>query len=318
MANEGILELELRDVRGRPAQDANVTVRFFKDGHATRIGDDVRATFPPGVSARLPAFPQANNVSCDITPTRYRMRSSGFFTLTDGERIRRSLSVLRVPAQWNARFERWTQLPTQFDPLRKVLDASPNLRVKGKAGTIASFTASGYDDVDDRRTIEAKAAMLNLHGKLSALTIPATSRPWFSFVTQLIEIGRERMIGIVDPAMGDEVRALREGGNKDYKPAPAGLHHANFPSEFQVLKSKMFSLKTTEANGNLQLTLAPGRDALGNDVLLLDADIDENGRLLAHLADLFKHKISGGTHPFDIHEYLALAHPQLPLGYDLL
>ena len=27
---------------------------------------------------------------------------------------------------------------------------------------------------------------------------------------------------------------------------------------------------------------------------------------MAHLADLFKHKFTGGTHAFDIHEYLAL------------
>lgn len=318
MANEGILELELRDVRGRPAQDANVRVRFFKNAHTTAIGDEVLAAFPPGVSARLPAFPQAQNVSCDITPTRYRMRSSGFFTLTDGERIRRSLSVLRVPSQWNARFERWTQLTAHFDSLKKVLEASPDLRVKGKAGTIASFTASGYDDADERRTIEAKAAMLNLHGKLTALEAPGAARPWFAFVRQLIEIGRERLIGIVDPAMGDAIRALREGGNPDYKKAPADLHHGNFPVEFRVAKSKMFSVKTTEANGNLQLTLAPGRDSTGNDILLLDADMDENGKLLAHLADLFKHKVTGGTHPFDIHEYLALAHPQQPIGYDLV
>lgn len=52
--------------------------------------------------------------------------------------------------------------------------------------------------------------------------------------------------------------------------------------------------------------MAFGKDASGNDLLILDADIDENGQLMAHLADLFKHKFTGGTHPFDIHELLPL------------
>ena len=80
----------------------------------------------------------------------------------------------------------------------------------------------------------------------------------------------------------------------------------------------MFSIKSREDIGNVQLTMAPGRDQAGNEILMLDADIDENGKLLLHLADLFKHKFSGGTHPFDIHEYLALAHRGRPLGYELI
>ncbi|MBA3439270.1 MAG: hypothetical protein H0T92_05310 [Pyrinomonadaceae bacterium] len=71
-------------------------------------------------------------------------------------------------------------------------------------------------------------------------------------------------------------------------------------------------------NGNVQLTIAPGRYASGNDILLLDADIEETGALFKHLADLFKHKFTGGTHPFDIYEYLALTHRNRPRGYELI
>jgi hypothetical protein len=82
----------------------------------------------------------------------------------------------------------------------------------------------------------------------------------------------------------------------------------------------MFSVKTDERNGNLQLTMAPARDlATGADTLLLDADIDENGDLLKHLVDvLFIHPFNGGTHPFDIHEYLIFAHQNRALGYELV
>ena len=77
-------------------------------------------------------------------------------------------------------------------------------------------------------------------------------------------------------------------------------------------------LKTTEDQGNLQLTVGRGTDPdTGAETWLLDADIDENGALLAHLGDLFKHRFTGGTHPIDIHEYLLVAHAGIDLGYTL-
>lgn len=80
----------------------------------------------------------------------------------------------------------------------------------------------------------------------------------------------------------------------------------------------MFSIKSSEDQGNVQLTMAPGKDAGGHSLLILDADIDENGQMFKHLMDLLKHKFSGGTHPFDIHEYLALSNVNRPLGYQLI
>ncbi|HWP43138.1 MAG TPA: hypothetical protein VNO14_07890, partial [Blastocatellia bacterium] len=104
----------------------------------------------------------------------------------------------------------------------------------------------------------------------------------------------------------------------DYMESPAFNHHGNMPAEYGVAKSRMFSTKSKEDKGNLQLTLGPGKDAEGKDVLVLDADIDEEGRLIPHLASVFKHKVTGkGTHPHDIHEYLHLAIPGAPLGYEL-
>jgi hypothetical protein len=80
----------------------------------------------------------------------------------------------------------------------------------------------------------------------------------------------------------------------------------------------MFSIKSDEKLGNLQLTLAPAKDAAGNPVLLLDADIDENGVLLKHFFDLLKHRFTGGTHPFDIHEVLVFSEPNVDVGYQLV
>lgn len=47
-------------------------------------------------------------------------------------------------------------------------------------------------------------------------------------------------------------------------------------------------------------------------------NIDENGELIAHPADLFKHKFYGSAHPFDIHEYLPPGNINKPLGYELV
>ncbi len=120
--------------------------------------------------------------------------------------------------------------------------------------------------------------------------------------------------------MGQIIRAIKDRVDKfeEYKNTPAENHHGNIPARYEVTKSKMFSIKSREENGNIQLTMAPAKDSQGNEVLLLDADIDENGALLAHLADVFKHKFSGGTHPFNIYEYLALTHRDRPLGYELV
>jgi hypothetical protein len=51
----------------------------------------------------------------------------------------------------------------------------------------------------------------------------------------------------------------------------------------------------------------------------LDADSDENGDLLNHLIDvLFVRAFSGGTHSFDIHEYLIVPHQNREPGYELV
>jgi hypothetical protein len=56
-------------------------------------------------------------------------------------------------------------------------------------------------------------------------------------------------------------------------------------------------IKTREEHGNLQFTMTSAKESSGPPVTILDADLDENGKLMTHLADLFKHRFTGGTHP---------------------
>jgi hypothetical protein len=320
MGNEGFFQLGLLDVEGRPVNETGVKVSFIRVLENKTISSATDLEFPPAHRFTVPAFPQEHNLVCEVTPPRFRQRRSGIFTLTNGETIARNLTLFRRPDKFTASFTEWDQLPSFFLPFKTVLSKSSAVKVKG-GRVLGKFTEGTYNSITDAKEVLAKTALLNLYAKLTDLTEPTGgSEPWFSFVREIIEIGRERFIAIADPKLGEIVRAIKKdiGKFKDYNNTPAQNHFGNIPAVFKPQKSKMFSIKSDEDHGNIQLTLAPGKDSAGNDLLILDADIDEDGKLLAHLADLFKHKFSGGTHPFDIHEYLALSNPNRPLGYELV
>lgn len=319
--NVGSYEVRLRSVEDEIASDDRVQVRFFAAVSPNTNLVDVRdLTFPPAHRFTVPAYPQASNLVAEVNAPRFRTRRSGIFTLASGENKTEELILFRQPSKWKADFTLWNELGNKFQRLTRVLENSPNLRIIG-GSSFNLFVGDAYNSVSSAKESLSKSSLLNLYAKLS-MTIEPTLReqPWFSFVRRILEIDRERMLAIVEPEMGRIVRAIKDKIKdfKEYKDTPAGNHFGNIPIGYSVKKSKMFSIKTQEKLGNLQLTISPAIAPDGNEVLLLDADIDENGELFKHLADLFKHKFSGGTHPFDIHEYLALAYPGEPFGYSLV
>ncbi len=95
MGNEGFFELGLLDVEGRKARDPKTTVEFFQARTRTAIGRPLHFHFPPARRFKLPAYPQGQNMYCEISPSRFHLRTSGIFTLAHGETIRRELTVLR-------------------------------------------------------------------------------------------------------------------------------------------------------------------------------------------------------------------------------
>jgi hypothetical protein len=321
MGNEGTLEITLLGVDAQPAADPGTFISFTRMSDSQEIRRFKRS-FPPTRPFTLPAFPQERAIGCRITPERYRGREVGIFTLTDGETIQRGPTVFRVPQHWIADFVKWTALPGSLQPLRDALEASPAVRVKG-GRLLGQFVRAAFDDVDpaDRLTVNAKACLLNLFAKLGTVKEPVFGRkPWFAFVENILEIGRERMIALVDEEMLTRAQEIQQNIDQFefYKRTPVGDHANNIPAGFTFAKNRMVSIKTQEDHGNLQLTLTPATDSSGTPVTILDADLDENGQLMAHLADLFKHRFNGGTHPFDIHEFLVLEDPSRALGYELV
>ena len=314
------LRLTLLAVDGRPARDAATRVGIRPAAGGPALVRTVVA-FPPSRAFVLPAYPRAHALTGDVAPARFRARRFGPFTLTDGEVLDRQLVVFRRPAAWRARFDRWRTLDHGAGTLAALLDASPGLRVKG-GRRFDRFAAGAYDAVPDTETVtvHAKACLLNLHAKLTTVTDPVGGRaPWFRFLRRILEIGRERLIAVVDDEMLDRVRTIsrRIEAFPVYERTPARHHHRYLPTAYTVARQRMVSVRTGEAQGCLQLTLAPAVDPHGAAVTLLDADIDENGTLIRHLFDLFRHRFTGGTHPYDVHEYLRLEDRSRRLWYDL-
>lgn len=324
MGNEGIFELGLLDVKNRPANDPKTRVSFFRTSDNKEISQARDMAFPPVRRFTVPAFPQEKNLLCEVTPSRFRPASTDIFTLTDGKVTRRNPVVLRLPDKWTPQFVPWNLLSGEFLSLQDVLKNSPGIRVKNGA-SFDKLVEAIYDGVTENKAVLAKMALLNLFAVLEVTKEPTKEvASWFSFVKQIFLIDRERFIAFVDSKMGEIIRAIKDNLSDfpDYKNTPAGIHFEGIqkalPEGFKAFKSKLFSVKTTEEHANIQLTIALVKDPDGNEVTVLDVDIDENGRLLEHLADLIKHKITGGTHPIDIHEFLVLAHPNLAFGYDLI
>jgi hypothetical protein len=324
MGNEGIFELELQDAAHQPAHDPRTRVRFLRARDNNQIDEDHNLAFPPARRFTLPAFPQETNLYCEATPTRYRPTNTGFFTLTTTGVRKEAVIALRRPDKWNPEFVLWNLLSSEFDSLKGVLGASPGIKVKDGM-SFDLLVGDTYDGITTQRAILAKMALLNLYFALTITKEPTSGvDSWFSFVNRIFLIDRERFMAFVDPEMETIVRTIKDDIRRfpDYKHTNALNHFEGVqqavPPGFTVLRSKMRSIKTTPDNANIQLTMAPTRDPDGNEVMVLDADIDENGKLLAHLADLIRHAISGGTHPTDIHEYLVLANGNVALGYDLI
>jgi len=240
--------------------------------------------------------------------------------------------VLRNWRHWTAKFDQWNALLSRFGLLQTVLGKSPEVylhkRGKKKQGPLlGQLTGANYNNFVDnaprseRDTVRlAKAAMLNVYTKMCEMQDPVTGRPWSSYLRQMLRIGQERIIAVADPQLADSIRQIKKSLHKfpRYKHTPAGNHFGNLPKEYNPHKPSLQSIKSRDEFANLQLTVGRGEDASGKTVWLLDADLDEHGKLIEHFFDLIKHKSTGGTQPYEIHEYLVADYPNAPLGYELV
>ena len=310
--------LELRDVSNRLIRDPETFFTFRRVDDRRQIGDQMALELTGTPTAfDLPAA-TGEIVVCEMDPKRFRFAHSPVFSRSPGPAIAKQSQLLREPKEWRASFTEWNDLPSGFAGLKRVLAASPQVTLFRDAQPIADLLVEdAYDRMSGEDVTLAKTALLNAHYRLNTTPEPVSGdRTWFSFVSRLVAIGRERFLAFVEPEMETLVRQIHasiEEFRADYERTPSENHRGNVPAGLQSRITSMISIKSSHSRGNFQLTLT---HLSGPDEVLLDIDIDENGELLGHVVDLFKHKVTGGTHPYDIHELLVLQDGQLP-GFDL-
>ncbi len=316
MDNSGTLALNLVNAEGDFAVDPSCGVEILRLDQVSILRAD-GLQFPPKHRFTLPAFPQAQNLRCVITPSLYRIVQSGFFTLTDGAERNESALVLRDPVKWRPEFTPWNSLSEQFVSSKSVL-ADKFLKLK-HGPDIGVITPATYDDMGSPALLLAKMALLNLFVVLNTQADPVSTQPWFSFVQQILVIDRERFVATVSTSLYESIGHIRRNidafKKQKFFPGDVSQHYDNIPSEYQLTDS-MISVKCAYELGNVQFTLGKARNVNG-DCILLDCDMDEHSNVIEHLSDVFKHYFTGGTNPIDIHEYIVHHQKAVDLGYSL-
>jgi len=316
MDNVGNLTLALENAEGNPAEEPNCRIEFVRLDEVA-IGRADHLEFPPNHRFALPAFPQAQNLHCVITPSLYRLVQSNFFTLTDGQEMTQTASVMRDPSQWQPKFTAWNSLATDFDEMKAAIEGK---LVRLKHGPdVGVITPAVYDGMNSPALTLAKMALLNLFRVLSDQNDPVSGRPWFNTVKQILVLDQERFVAITTSDLFESIdhilNNMGEFRSQGFFPADVTLHYDNIPSEFQ-LTAPMISVKRVYQQGNIQFTLAKAKNQQG-DCVLLDCDMDEDHNLFLHATDFFKHLFTGGTNPIDIHEYIVHQEKGVDLGYEL-
>jgi lysophospholipase L1-like esterase len=307
--------IDLRDVRHNHIEDPRVLVRFVHNDSGSALAYDVAVTGTLGI-IDAPLAP-GSLYRVELTPSRFSPALRPLNTAKDDLAL--AATLIHRASEWAPAFTPWAMLAQPFQPLRDVLGESPRLRV-GRVTTPVEFVGAEYDKVaedDESRTL-AKASLLNMYALLSGEPRPGTAAGnWFDGITELLLVTRERIIGRIEQSDAALIKRIKAGAHGSrYKSAPAVQHVKNFQeiSGFTFDKNALFSVKTKDKFGNIQLTVAPG-NLDGSATILLDADCDENGVAFAHLLDLPKHAVTGGTHPIEIHDILVQRNSARDLGY---
>ena len=325
MPDTGTLKITLLDVAGQPATDGDTDIDVKRALDGRFLNDTRGITFPGSFSVVLPSFPTERALIAQIIPTRYRLCNSDIFTLNENQTLEQSPHAFRNPAKWRAQFTDWNDLPAAtFSSLKDVLARSGPVTVLENQQVFPTFTGADYDSVDTAPAILAKTALLNLYFKMGKVAVPQSpGDSWFKFVNQILRIGRERFVGLVPSAMFDMVSKIFNeiDQHPDFVRADTSLHTQNIPEPYKSRLVRMVSIKSNDDHGNLQLTMGQSTADNGDPVFLADCDIDEDLEVVQHLADVFTHIFTGGTHPIDVHEFLIDKYHgdgPIDLGYDLI
>jgi len=268
--NTGKVTLEFKDAYGKLIS-GDVELRFrHQKLHSLDFLAKVSLQGKPETIPDVPAFPTGNWL-VEIFPGKYRIKSVFLDLPSNGERtIRETLFV--DPGRVKA------VLPTAND-IQTMSRWSALRDVLGKS-TIQ------YDALKDQQ----KAGLLNLFAKMSD---DSAAGAWEHMVG-VFEVKPARIYATVKDDLWTKVQTLPQRFHEE--PDNGSMH--KFGGEWTRL-AEHASFKTPDPMGNLQLTFASN----AKKEKAVDADLDDH-QGLKHAFDVIKHKFSGDTNPYDIHEVL--------------
>ncbi|MEZ5403549.1 MAG: hypothetical protein R2729_27970 [Bryobacteraceae bacterium] len=283
--NRSTLILELRDVHGEFIDDSvRVEIRNrVLDSEKMAIDTNTKKKAAP--IKNVAAFPQGL-AEVTIKPDRYRMTSL-FVNVPAGSPLTVPVTLFVNPSKAEPTFPTITKLP---DDLRQLLKAS-------------KFDAADWNKMDPLD----KAGLMNICAKARTIALDG-GRTIADAFRKIIQKKPARIHTVVDPDLYVAVQALPQV----FDGVNGALHE--FPDGWKRLEADS-SFKTRDRAGVLQLTFA--RDTSGEDLWMVDADIDDHSGI-EHAFDVVRHHITGtDTNPYDIHQILILFQGLDP-GYRLL
>ncbi len=318
MPDVAFFTINLLNTEGTAAEEPNSTVNFVRSDRTCTVGAQ-HVVFPPQRRFALPAYPTESVLFCEIAPSLYRPVQSRLFTPDDAKPQEETITVLRLPDAWQPEFIPQTVLPPdRFQALTKVIANSTQVDVKH--GRELGRLDTAYETLTAPAEILAKMALLNLYAVTTDTREPISNADWFSFVTQIVRIDRERFIAEVKPELYDIVQKILNNlslfKKQGFFTESASLHYDNIPSRYTVT-ANLITVKVRYEQGNVQFTMGTTKCNDGRDVVILDCDMDEHSNIIGHIDDLFTHVFTGGTHPVDMHEYIMHKDPGVKLGYTL-
>jgi hypothetical protein len=287
MADTGRLELEFVDVHGlRITEPVDIDLRHRVLSDHRRV-DNVDVKQPIAISD-LRTEPQGLYI-LQVTSPSYRPVSR--FVTIPASGVARERIVLPIRHdRARAVFPSYEELD---DRVRGLLERSPSVR--GHEGLTGPALYDALSDI-------ARAGLLNI-AKKSLATEFNNGADLLPHVT-LLDILGDRCFVQVPRALIDQMPALVDGDF--FHPVNGALHEP--PAGF----TPAGSFKTSDAFGNLQLTLFQGDTECRADV-----DIDDAAGI-GHVFQVARNHVTGEpTHPFNIHQIL-IAHQHLDPGYRLL
>lgn len=280
--NTGTVVCDFRNAYGEPIQGEvdlrfrNLRVQSMNFRHETELGGE------PLRLAGVPAFP-LGLWQVDINIKRFRFKSVFVDLPSNGEALIRQTFFVR-PSEAMPVFPSpdLIRSSTRWTNLSRVLDAS----------TIV------YANLEPQQ----KAGLLNLFAKMSH----ESAQNVFRDVVNVFVVKPARIYARVQPELWDRVRGLTQ---QFHEQGDNGSLHKFLEGWTRL--DEHASFKTPDKMGNLQLTFARNEQ----DHFAVDADLDDH-QGLQHAFDVIRHKFSGDTNPYDIHDVLVKFHGIDP-GYRL-